>query len=58
MQEVDFYLGVDHAGMHGLNEELIRHRGRERKVECTLCSVKCESVVHVLWECPAYGSCI
>ena len=41
-----------------LNEELSRHREREGKVECTLCGAKCESVVHVLWECPAYGSCI
>ena len=21
--------------------------------ECTLCGAECESVVHVLWECPA-----
>ena len=45
------------SGTHGLNEELGRHRGREGKVECTLCGAECESVVHVLWECPAYGSC-
>ena len=25
------------SGSHGLNEELGRHRGREGKVECTLC---------------------
>ena len=37
--------------MHGLNEELGRHRGREGKSECTLCGAECESVVHVLWEC-------
>ena len=24
-------------GMHGINEELRRHRGREGKMECTLC---------------------
>ena len=39
---------------HGLNEELGRHRGKEKKVEC---GAECESVVYVLWECPAYGSC-
>ena len=39
--------------MHGLNEELGRHRG---KLECTLCGAECESVVHVLWECTAYSS--
>ena len=39
--------------MHGLNEELGRHRGREG---CTLCGAVCESVVHVLWECTAYYS--
>lgn len=22
--------------------------------ECTLCGDECESVIHVLWECPAY----
>ena len=42
------------SGTHGLNEELGRHRGREGKVECILCGAECESVVHVLWECPAY----
>ena len=42
--------------MHGLNEELGRHRGREGKLECALCGAECESVVHVLWECSAYSS--
>ena len=56
-----------------MNEELGRHRGREGKVECTLCGAECESVyaltlsttqstfyfiVHVLWECPAYSNYI
>ena len=53
MQEVGSYLF--RSGIHGLNEELGRHRGREGKVECTLCGAECESVVHVLWECPAYN---
>ena len=44
------------SGTHGLNEELGRHRGREGKLECTLCGAECESVVHVLWECTAYSS--
>ena len=39
--------------MHGLNEELGRHRGREGKSECTFCGGECDSVVHVLWECLA-----
>ena len=43
-------------GMHGLNEELGRHRDREGKVEFSFCGAECESVVHVLWECPAYSS--
>ena len=42
------------SGTHGLNEELGRHRGREGNVECTLCGAECESIVHVLWEYPAY----
>ena len=45
------------SGTHGLNEGLGRHRGREGKVQCTLCGAECESVVHVLWECPAYSNC-
>ena len=45
------------SGTYGLNEELGRHRGREGKVECTLCGAECQSVVHVLWECPAYSNC-
>ena len=40
------------SGTHGLNEELGRHRGREGKVECSISGAECESVVHVLWECP------
>ena len=36
------------SGTHGLNEELGRHRGREGKVECSICWAECESVVHVL----------
>ena len=45
------------SGTHGLNEELGRHRGREGKVECTLCGAKCESIVHVSWECLVYSNC-
>ena len=44
------------SGTHGLNEELGRHRGKEGKVECTLCGAECKSVVNVLWECPAYSN--
>ena len=39
------------SGKHGLNEELGRHRGREVKIECSLCVNECENVSHVLWEC-------
>ena len=42
------------SGTHGLNEELGRHRGRNGRTECVLGGDECESVVHVLWECPAY----
>ena len=44
------------SGTHGLNEELGRHRGREGKSQCVLCDDECESVAHVLWDCPAYTS--
>ena len=33
------------SGTHGVNEELGRHRGREGKLECTLCGVECGSCV-------------
>ena len=48
----DFILTSDQA-------RIVRHRGREGKIECTcnICGAECESVVHVLWECPAYSSC-
>ena len=44
------------SGTHGLNEELGRHRRREGMKEYLLCDGECESVSHVLWECPAYSS--
>ena len=31
--------------------------GKRKCIECNLCGAECESVVHVLWECSAYGSC-
>ena len=40
--------------MHGLNEELGRHKAREDKTEGFLCGNECENVSHVLWECSAY----
>ena len=44
------------SGTHGLNEELDRHRGREGRKECLLCVDECESVSHVLWDCPVYNT--
>ena len=40
------------TGTNGLNEELGRHRGKNGDRQCKLCGDECESVVHVLWECP------
>ena len=37
-------------------QELGRHSGREGRKECLLCDAECESVSHVLWDCPAYVS--
>ena len=45
-------------GTHGLNKELGRHRGREDKIECSLCGNECENVNHVSWEYSAYSSTI
>ena len=44
------------SGTHGLNEELGRHRRREGRKECLLCDDECESVSHVLWDCPVYNT--
>ena len=44
------------SGTHSLNEELGRHRGREGRKECLLCDDECESVSHVLWDCPVYNT--
>ena len=47
MQELDSYLSLGREHMHGLNEELGRHRGREdsQNVLCVR-GAECESVVH------------
>ena len=44
------------SGTSGLNEELGRHWGKNDDRQCKLCGDECESVVHVLWECPAYDT--
>ena len=36
--------------------ELSRHRGRKGRKECLLCDDECESVSHVLWDCPVYST--
>ena len=42
------------SGMNGINEELGRQRGMEDKKERLLSGAECESISHVLWDCPAY----
>ena len=44
------------SGTYGLNEELGRHITRNISKACVFCNCDCESVEHVLWECPAYSS--
>ena len=44
------------SSTNGLNEELGRHWGKNDDRQCKLCGDECESVVHVLWECPAYDT--
>ena len=44
------------SGTHGLNEELGRYITRNVNEACVLCNCVCESVEHVLWECPAYNN--
>ena len=31
-------------------------KSREGRKECLLCDAECESVSHVLWDCPAHAS--
>ena len=40
--------------MHGLNEELGRHKGREGKTKCSLCGNEYENISYMLLECSAY----
>ena len=54
IQQELYFLFKFRSGTHDLNEELGRHRGLNGKTECTVCDADCESVVPVLWECPAY----
>ena len=44
------------SGTHGLNKELGRHRRKEVRKECLLCDDECDSVSHVLWNCPVYNT--
>ena len=44
------------SGTHCLSEELGRHREREGRKEFLLCNDECESVSHVLWDCPVYST--
>ena len=31
-----------------------QHKGKNDNRQCKLCGEECESVVHVLWQCPVY----
>ena len=42
------------SGTNGLKEDI--HRGNNDDRQCKSCGDECESVVHVLWECPVYDS--
>ena len=55
IQEHDCCLCLGLVLMHGLNEDLGRHGGKN-DWQCKLCGDECESVVHVLWECPVYAT--
>ena len=58
-KEIEFenYLqGVHDPGTNSPNAELGRHRGKNHDQQCKLCGDECESVAHVLWECPVYDS--
>ena len=44
------------SGTHKLNEELGRNRGREGKMEYSLCGDERENVSHMFWDCSTYSS--
>ena len=47
-------LGQDYCLNSGQERmDLMKREGRK---ECLLCDAECESVSHVLWDCPAYVS--
>ena len=54
MQEVGSFLFKFRSGTHGLNEELGIGIEVGKGSRIYLCGAECKSVVHVLWECPAY----
>ena len=54
--EVGICISLRQLCTYGMNEELVRHRGRENKMECSLCGDECENESHVLWEYLAYSS--
>ena len=54
MQEVDFCLSLDRV--HTVRMKNWVDKGREGKIECSLCGNECENVSHVLWECSVYSS--
>ncbi len=33
-----------------------QHKGKNDNRQCKLCGEECESVVHVLWQCPVYDT--
>ena len=52
MQELVYILFKLRSGTHGLMRNWVyRHRGRDGKCMCNLCSEDCESVDHSLWNC-------
>ena len=44
------FLFVFRLYTHGFNEELDSHRGRDGKMECSLCGDECDNVSYVSWE--------
>ena len=54
---ISYLKNLMHTSLHFISiEELGRHRGREGRREWLLCDDECESVRHVLWDCPVYST--
>ena len=56
MEFKKYLRGVSDAGTLNSGQERMESWAGIEKGECLLCDAECESVSHVLWDCPSYAS--